>query len=129
VHANQLKGTETLFEPTDVAKALAIEAAARLAAGQSPEQAQQTFVATRLDPSSRPAPDRRYVLVINKFGRMIRSFLGSMPVNMADKGIVDVFAASHYLNKIVESRSTGLLNGLLEQVKIALKISRNDHRA
>jgi len=126
--ANQLPDVAQVLDLAEVERALIDEGSARIAAGQTLEQAQVVFATTKIPA---PLPERingRRSQSVQRVSRLVRSFLRTMPLNMRARGIADVYAAAQCMRHMLEARATGLVLGLPEQISVALKISRkNDH--
>ena len=118
-----------MFERAAVERALVAEDAKRAATGdqRTPDQRAQIFETAGISrPLSPPdgaagAAGRGFA----RLARLVKSFASSRPIDMAARGVTDVFDASVYLAQLMKTGHTSAADHPWEQLATAFRMARN----
>jgi hypothetical protein len=117
-----------MFGRPAVERALAAEDARRSASGdqRSPEQRAQMFETAGISrPLSPPEGSGAAGRGFARLARLAKSFASSRPIDMAARGVTDVFDASQYLAQLLKTGHTGAADQPWEQLTTAFRMARN----
>jgi glycosyltransferase involved in cell wall biosynthesis len=121
--ANGQIDVSTVLEPAEIRCALATEQRARRTDGRGEDDTAQLFATAGL---SVPADEAQHVWSIasSRAARMIRSFLATRPLDLRAREIGDVYAAAHYMARLIDQQSTGVMTQTIEQLMTAIRLAR-----
>jgi Glycosyl transferase family 2 len=123
--AHQRSSVTDLFDASAIHRVLAAEKAACQAAQPSRPDALEKIYTSLGMPAPKATRTGLHVLPrAVKTWRRIQAFAKAKPLNMASQGITDVHAAAMWLHQVINNNQVGILDGLSEQMAMALKMSR-----